>query len=494
MRLMVIRKFRKKAILFLLVLLSASGSILLSQGDKPSRLTAMDAFTKGDYELAYGQFNELLITYPRDPLYKYYSAVCLINLERDPARAKQLLSQALDGTSVKSLPGEALFYLGRATQMSGSYTEAEKAYHRYTEEAGRKKAKEMNVPDFIQQCKENTGKLSQTALKPFIASEEKKITTTQVNSREALPAKMDKELDKTLEMQYKADSVDKAVAERKKESVSTKLYSPPATNTTAKPETPQVVKKEISQAPAIRDSDLNIKSIISEPEGVFSVFEVLPKPVTDPKVTILINPETPEGLVYRIQLAVFRNPVAIAYFKGISPIFGFKTNGMSTYYAGMFRRSADAAKARTAVRSKGFRDAFVVAMMGNKTVSSERAAVLEKEWGSKPLFRTETKGKGIDTIPPTLTFRVEVTRSKQSLTKEAVYEMTRVAGDRGLDVQHLNDGNIVYLIGNFITFESADEYSDLLVRNGFRDAKVVAWLGKREIDVETAKQLFEKLR
>ena len=492
MRLKVTTKFRKNTILFLLVLLSASGSILLSQGDKPSRLTAMAAFTKGDYELAFGQFSELLITYPRDPLYKYYSAVCLINLERDPAGAKQLLSQALDGTSVKSLPAEALFYLGRASQMIGNYTEAERAYRRYTEEAGRKKAKEMNVSDFIQQCKENTGKLSQAALKPIIAAEEKKITATQVKTREALPAKMDKELDKTLEMQYKADSVDKAAAERKKESVSTKLYSPPAGNT--KPETPQVVKKEISQAPAIKDSDLKIKSIINEPEGVFSVFEVLPKPVTDPKVTILINPETPDGLVYRIQLAVFRNPVSFTYFKGISPIFGFKANGMSTYYAGMFRLSADAAKARTAVRSKGFRDAFVVAMMGNKTLSSERAAVLEKEWGNKPLFRADTKDKGIDTIPPTLTFRVEVTRSKQSLTKEAVYEMTRAAGDRGLDVQHLNDGNIVYLIGNYITFESADEYSDLLVRNGFRDAKVVAWLGKREIDVETAKQLFEKLR
>jgi len=62
-----------------------------------------------------------------------------------------------------------------------------------------------------------------------------------------------------------------------------------------------------------------------------------------------------------------------------------------------------------------------------------------------------------------------------------------------LDILNSADGSFVYLIGKFITFESASEYSDLLVRNGYREAKVVAWLGDREIPVETAKQLFERL-
>ena len=69
----------------------------------------------------------------------------------------------------------------------------------------------------------------------------------------------------------------------------------------------------------------------------------------------------------------------------------------------------------------------------------------------------------------------------------------KISESRGLEIITLNDGNIVYLIGKFITFESAEEYADLLTRNGYRDAKVVAWLGKKEIPVETAKQLFEKL-
>ena len=55
-------------------------------------------------------------------------------------------------------------------------------------------------------------------------------------------------------------------------------------------------------------------------------------------------------------------------------------------------------------------------------------------------------------------------------------------------------GIIAYLIGKFITFESAEEYADLLKRNGYRDAQVVAWLGKKEIPIETARQLFDNLK
>jgi hypothetical protein len=69
-----------------------------------------------------------------------------------------------------------------------------------------------------------------------------------------------------------------------------------------------------------------------------------------------------------------------------------------------------------------------------------------------------------------------------------------MAGNSGLDIQQLEDGKFAYLIGKFITFASAEEYAGLLVRNGYREAKVVGWLGKREIPVETARQLIENIK
>ena len=230
---------------------------------------------------------------------------------------------------------------------------------------------------------------------------------------------------------------------------------------------------------------------------LFAIFEVLPKPVTDPKEKIIIDPEIPAGLIYRIQIAVFRNPVASSYFKGITPVYGFKVAGTdkTTYYAGMFRRSSDATKALATVKAKGFKDAFVIGLSRNKPVSADRAALMEKEWGKKPFismmkFVPET---ALDTVPPTLSFRVEVLRSLKPVKEDVIEGIRKMAGNRGLDIQPLDNGNIAYLIGKFITFESAAEYADLLVRNGYREARVVARLGKKEIPVETAKQLFENM-
>jgi hypothetical protein len=186
------------------------------------------------------------------------------------------------------------------------------------------------------------------------------------------------------------------------------------------------------------------------------------------------------------------------FFKGLSPVYGFKIAGTdkTIYYAGIFRKSSDAGKALATVKAKGFKDAFVVAMSGNKRVSPDRSAIMEKEWSNKPLVTIEKtlSETRVDTIPPTLTFRVEVIRSLKPLKEDVVEEIRKLAGNRGMDIVTLEDGGIDYLIGKFITFESATEYTDLLKRNGYREAQVVAWLGKKEIPIETARQLFDQLK
>jgi hypothetical protein len=247
------------------------------------------------------------------------------------------------------------------------------------------------------------------------------------------------------------------------------------------------------------DTKVQVSIPVTDTVDIFYYFEILGKPATDPDVKIRIDPEVPQGLIYRIQVAVFRNPVAPLYFKGITPVFGFKSEGsdLKIYYAGMFRRLSDARNALGEVKAKGFKDSFITSFMGKKSVSPDRAAVLEKEWGSRPFERVVNKKQVIipaDTLIPTLTFRVEVMRVAKPVKANIIDSMKTLAGGRGLDIITLENKKISYLIGNFITFESAAEYADLIVRNGYRDARVVAWLGTKEIPVETAKQLFENLK
>jgi hypothetical protein len=256
------------------------------------------------------------------------------------------------------------------------------------------------------------------------------------------------------------------------------------------------VKENEKDSDIGNDKKTEIVSPAKKPEMVYSVFEVDPKKVYKADEKIPVDAAIPEGLIYRIQVAVFRNPVSPTYFKGISPVYGFKVIGTDKtgYYAGMFRKHSDAAKALTRVKQTGFKDAFIVSSFRGKAVSADRAALLEKEWGNKFLKDPAVHVEEVaDTIPPTLSFRIEIYRESKPAKDEIIDTYKRLAGSRGFDTYKLEDGTYIYLIGHFITYESAEEYASLLARNGLRDAKVTAWLGLKEIPVDTARQLFEKL-
>jgi hypothetical protein len=558
--------FGQQIILFLLIfVIGSSFNELFSQNiaAKPTRQSSLEAFSKGNYEQAYNEFSQLLLTYSKDPLYKYYSGVCLVKLNRDPDKATALLQQALQGAAVvRSLPSDGLFYLGRAQQMSGRFTEAVVSYNSFTEQVGKKAAREYSVPELIQQCNGKKGQITEPEIKTAEIVKNDKIEISQkenkppvkeivlqpveknTSSKSNLDASYDKVLDEALDLQFKADSLNSLAAEQKKELAklpnaqqaplrekisenellaasfqrsADQKYSD--AQSVVKPKMEQIPQKEIISQPSVKFTNDSVrqsqKKVTKNPEKqsdtikrivpavkktieTFAFFEVLAKPLSVPNEKITINPEVPAGLIYRIQIAVFRNPVTPAFFKGITPVYGFKIPGTdkTSYYAGMFRKLSDARKALLAVKAKGFKDAFIVALSGKKTVSSDRAKILEKEWGKKPFISVvmsipETPA---DTIPPTLSFRVEVIRSVKPLKEDIVEGIKKIAGSRGLDIQPLDDEKIVYLIGKFITFESAAEYADLLIRNGYREARVVAWMGKKEIPVETARQLFDNLK
>ncbi|HUX58750.1 MAG TPA: SPOR domain-containing protein [Bacteroidales bacterium] len=558
-------KLKRQIVLFwLLLIIGISFIDLFSQNiqKKPTRQSSLEAFSKGNYEQAYNEFSELLLTYSKDPLYKYYSGVCLVRLKRDISKAVSFLGEALHGVAaVRSLPSDAIFYLGRAQQMSGSFLEAVESYNLYTNQVGKRAAREQGVPGYIQQCNENKGEIPAVAdnLVENVRTDKAVVNTTDnkqvisdaiqqpvrndISEKEILPSGYDNILDEALNFQFKSDSIKTLISKLKidldklpndeKEVLTSKISENELLATTfqrsadlryaeaqvamnsqneknqqvtpsqqtdikvtidsVKQTNNNILKPDEKQADTIK----KIVPAINKPAETFKFFEVLPKPVTDPNEKIIIDPEVPEGLIYRIQVAVFRNPVAPAYFKGITPVFGFKLTGTdkTNYYAGMFRRSSDAHKALASVKAKGFNDAFVVALSGKKAVSPDRAASLEKEWRNIPFvdIMKSISETPVDTVPPTLSFRVEVIRSSKPLKDEILGGIKKIAGNRGLDIQQLDDGNIVCLIGKFITFESAAAFADLLVRNGYREAKVGAWLGKKEIPVDIARQLFDNL-
>ena len=268
-----------------------------------------------------------------------------------------------------------------------------------------------------------------------------------------------------------------------------------------------------------------VKDVSGQEGRNTALFEARSGPAYSDASPVPVEPSMPQGLIYTVQIATFRNNVAPSLFRGLWPVYGRKRQGSEAvyYYTGMFRRMEDARKALPEARGAGFPDAFVIAFMNGVQVSMERAALLEKEWSARPIAANgaftgrddthpQTQNQVSQTVPPgqptrsqaqdqpinpvpvgTLFFRAEVMRIDKPIKPEVTQKIEQLAGTRGLDMVKNNNGETVFLIGNFITFESADEYVSLLIRNGYNSARVAAYVGFQEIPVEAARELINKL-
>jgi tetratricopeptide (TPR) repeat protein len=118
----------------------------------------------------------------------------------------------------------------------------------------------------------------------------------------------------------------------------------------------------------------------SQKVPVIYEFKVMAKSPYKSVSEIPINQPIPNGLIYRIQMGAFSNPIEPNRFKGIIPISGETvSNGKITkYYAGLFNRMIDAEKALNKIKEYGFKDAYIVAFYDGKSIPSNRATTIEK--------------------------------------------------------------------------------------------------------------------
>ena len=75
---------------------------------------------------------------------------------------------------------------------------------------------------------------------------------------------------------------------------------------------------------------------------------------------IPVNPKLPDGLIYKVQVGAFRNPIPQDLFKGFAPISAEKVrDDITRYRVGYFTSYNVANTAKNQVRGLGYRDAFV---------------------------------------------------------------------------------------------------------------------------------------
>ncbi len=112
-----------------------------------------------------------------------------------------------------------------------------------------------------------------------------------------------------------------------------------------------------------------------EADPVFS--KTISKPLYQWNKGFIMDSGIPTGLVYQVQIGLYKNEIKPAVFKGLTPIFGKTVPGGITYSSGLFEKYTDAIQAMDYIKSIGLTDAFVIAYYNQKKITLAEAKKLE---------------------------------------------------------------------------------------------------------------------
>jgi hypothetical protein len=228
---------------------------------------------------------------------------------------------------------------------------------------------------------------------------------------------------------------------------------------------------------------------------------------------IPVDVEIPKGLIFKVQVGAFRNPIPQDLFKGFAPLMGERLdNGITRYTAGLFRDFGNANKAKNEIRKLGYDDAFVVAFMDGVRISFQELRNLENIDLTIPPSVADNTINGVPkevfTTPSIIDDAGEVSSAIAELTTNTaevkgiffsvqvgVYTNTlvpeRLKAFRELNSELLPNGNIRYSVGQFKSFADAQtRRAD--VQSQVSDAFITAYENGIRISVgEAARKLSQ---
>lgn len=172
----------------------------------------------------------------------------------------------------------------------------------------------------------------------------------------------------------------------------------------------------------------------------------------------------PSGVVYKLQLGAYSNPIDPALFKGMYPMSAAVTQEgkITKYYAGYFLRYADAVAGKSIADACGFPEAFLVAWYDGREVPLARARSLEGTQGS-----TAQKARG--------QFVVNLgVFAEPQLSAELQTTIRLLAPGKQLVCLPLDDGRYSYRLSLFTERGQAQHVCDNLQGSGLVSAQVEA--------------------
>ncbi len=229
----------------------------------------------------------------------------------------------------------------------------------------------------------------------------------------------------------------------------------------------------------------------------FTIFEENQESAYSKENPIPVNAPMPDGLIYKVQIGAFKNPIPQDVFKGFKPIVGeTANNGFTRYMAGNFKELDNASGVRNLIRNMGYKDAFVVAYLNGKRVpinqaQSPQTIASVSASSTQNTTNQPNEEDGLAIVSNTW----DQIKGVHYTVQVGVYKNTpkskTLSGINPLYVDKLPSGLSRYTTGLFTEIEQANANKNLMVDIGIKDAFITAYKDGQRVTIEEAKGLLQ---
>ncbi len=208
----------------------------------------------------------------------------------------------------------------------------------------------------------------------------------------------------------------------------------------------------------------------------------LPSPYSDQN-PVPVDRILPGGVIYRIQVGVFSHMVRHDFYRKLFPVAAEMDleKNFFRYYAGFFKRYGDAENALPRIQQEGYKDAFIVAHFQGEKITLKRAKELEELEQKRK--ETDPGQSELQPLVDTL-YRIEFGIFQSPFTERNHGFYQNKIGNYKIQYLQNIEGEYIYTIGNFLTFEEAEKVREILLSKGLENLKTIAFLGNKRIPLD----------
>ena len=248
--------------------------------------------------------------------------------------------------------------------------------------------------------------------------------------------------------------------------------------------------------------DIFSKDFVPPREISKEIFQLTEKKVYSKENPIPLNPRIPKGLIFKVQVGAFRNPIPQDLFKGFAPISAEKLrDDITRYRVGYFKTFQDANLAKNQVRALNvsYGDAFVVAFNNGKKIKlSEARRILSNQPAANIQFSSITSTKSLSAL------RTEIARNSTLASAKTTDQITGIfysvqigAFSKPLLKENLPNVSplIVSIVNNLYKYSTGEfksielaarKKAELLDNGTLKDAFIIAYNNGRSISLQQA--------